>query len=64
MMKRENVRDAVMGALFMMVLMSFGTQMSPEHQQAVALKKLKAECERDLPRSETCVFVALPQSKD
>ncbi len=63
-MNRETARDATLGALFMLVVMSFGSQMSPEHQQYIALKKLKAECEKDLPRSENCVIVALPKSKD
>lgn len=63
-MTRENVRDAAMGAILMMVLMSFGNQMSPEHQQYIEVKKLKTECEKFLPRNEHCKIVLLPTSKD
>ena len=63
-MTRDEVRDMTFGAFAMLILMSVGMQMSPQHQQYIELKKLKAECEKDLPRSETCVIVALPKSKD
>lgn len=63
-MNREDVYSAVMGAVVMMILMSIGQQMSPEHQQAVEIRKLKTECEQFLPRNEHCKIVLMPTSKD
>ena len=63
-MDKETVRDVALGAIVMLVLMSFGNQMSPEHQQYVEVKKLKTECEKFLPRNEHCKIVLLPTSKD
>lgn len=63
-MGRDSVRDFVLGAMLMMAIMSIGHQLSPENQQAIEIKKLKAECEQFLPRNEHCKIVLMPTSKD
>ena len=63
-MIRESMRDFTFGALTMLILMSVGTQLGPEHQQYVEIKKLKTECEKFLPRNEHCKIVLMPTSKD
>jgi hypothetical protein len=63
---KENTpfRDFMVGAFCMLLVIAFVHRTSDEYKQYVEIKNMTAECEKNLPRSENCVIVALPKSKD
>lgn len=63
-MKEGSLRDFVLGAFAMLMLITFVHRTSDEFKQYHLVKSLVQECEQKLPRSENCVIVAMPKSKD
>lgn len=63
-MTRDEFESAVVGAMCMLMLCIAVQHNSTMYEQYIEIKKLKAECEHNLPRNENCVIVAMPKSKD
>lgn len=57
-------RSFVLGLLSMLVISIVVENFGEPMQQFRQVQQLKHECEKDLPRSENCVIVALPKSTD
>ena len=61
-MAREDILPIVTGAVFALVVVAIALRDVPDLRDRV--KTLITECEKNLPRSEHCVLVAVPVSKD
>ena len=64
MKENSSLRDFMLGAFGMLMLITFVHRTSDEYIQYREVAEMKAECEKNLPRSENCVIVAMPKSKD
>lgn len=64
MKDKSTLRDLVWGGMIMLIVLLFIHRSSDEYKQSQDLKILKEQCELTLPRTEHCVIVAVPQSKD
>ena len=60
----SSIRSFAFGVLVTMILANAAIRESSEHKEYVQVQGLKTECEKNLPRTEACVIVALPKSKD
>lgn len=58
------LRDYMLGAFSMLMLITFVQHNSDESKQRREIKTMIYECEQNLPRTENCVIVVLPKSKD
>ena len=61
-MGREDILPIVTGAVLTLVVVAIALKDVPDLRDRV--KTLITECEKNLPRSEHCVLVAVPVSKD
>ena len=61
-MGREDILPIVTGAVLALVVVAIALKDVPDLRDRV--KTLITECEKNLPRSEHCVLVAVPISKD
>jgi hypothetical protein len=60
----SDVRKFAMGAGIMLFVCMVAVRNSEPVKQYDAIRELKAQCELNLPRTDHCVIVAIPQSKD
>ena len=61
-MAREDILPIVTGAVLALVVVAIALRDVPDLRDRV--KTLITECEKNLPRREHCVLVAVPVSKD
>lgn len=64
MKENNSLRDFMLGAFVMLILITVVHNYSDEYKRDREIRAMKVECEKDLPRSENCVIVAMPKSKD